>query len=99
MTATETKTELKPVVVTTEKKGVFFGWGIPTIANEIRLEKAQMCVYWSEIVHGVLGLAATGPKKGCKISPPVPAITLNGVTSVMECTEEAVKEWEKQIWG
>ena len=88
-----------PLVVTTDKKGVFFGYGQRTEEKIIRLEEAQMCVYWCEQVQGVLGLAATGPVKGCKISRPVPAITLQDVTSVMEATEEAATAWKARPWG
>lgn len=92
-------TEARALIVTTTHKGVFFGYGMPSDATTIRIEKARMCVYWSEDVKGVLGLAATGPTKGCRIGPAVPAITLRDVTSVMECSEEAVKQWEKTLWA
>ena len=58
-----------------------------------------MCVYWSSDVKGVVGLAAKGPTRGCKIGPPAPFITLQDVTSVMEASEEAAKAWESQPWN
>ncbi len=88
-----------PLVVTTAKRGVFFGYGVPTDAATIRLERARMAVYWSADVHGVLGLAATGPTKSCRITAPVPAITLNEVTAVMECSPEAAAAWEVGFWN
>jgi len=90
-----------PVVVTTEHRGVFFGFATsPTAgATTIELVDGQMCVYWSESVKGVLGLAATGPDKRCKISPPVPRLELNKVTSVMHATSEAVKAWQSRPWS
>lgn len=88
----------KPLVVTTVHKGVFFGYGTPTTDETIRLEKAQMCVHWSEDVKGVLGLAATGPTKRCRIGPAVPSIILRGVTAVLEATKEAAKAWEEAPW-
>lgn len=91
--------KLKPLVVTTEHRGVFFGYGTPTTDKTIRLERARMCVYWSADVKGVLGLAATGPSKDCRIGPAVPAITLAAVTSVMECSDESEKAWEKGPWN
>lgn len=94
-----TKTKSVPLLVTTQRKGVFFGYGTPGDAETIRLEKAQMCIYWSQDVKGVLGLAASGPSKSCKVGPPVPAITLREVTAVTECSQEAVAAWEKQPWG
>jgi hypothetical protein len=88
------------VVVTTEYRGVFFGYvnGAPTDAKTIRIERARMCVYWSANMKGVLGLAAKGPTEECRIGPAVPAITLLDVTSVMEVSEDAVKAWEKNPW-
>lgn len=88
----------KFLLVTTEHKGVFAGYGVPTTNKVIRLEQAQMCVYWSSDVHGVIGLASTGPTSDCKIGPPAPAITLQGVTSVMECSKDAEAKWKEQPW-
>ena len=89
-----------PVVVTTEHRGVFFGWLDGDItATDIRLEQAQMCVYWSAGIGGVLGLAAVGPRKDCRIGPAVPAITLHKVTAVIEATPEAVTAWQAKPWS
>ncbi len=90
-----------PLVVTTEFRGVFLGYGDPatlTADKTFRLEDAQMCVYWSEAVQGVLGLAGKGATDGCRISPPIPAITLTKVTGIMEATESAAKTWTSQKW-
>ena len=91
----------RPVVVTTEHRGVFFGFApAPTVgATTIELLNGQMCVYWSESVKGVLGLAATGPDNRCKITPAVPRLELNKVTSVMHATTEAVKAWQSRPWS
>lgn len=87
------------VVITTAHRGVFFGY-IPklTDAKSITAKKVRMAVYWSADVRGVLGLAATGPVSGCKITPAVDEMVINDVTSVMKCTDEAVKAWEK-VWS
>lgn len=105
-TATKsTRTKKVPVLVTTQHKGVFFGFAAeakPSKDKDIRLEKAQLCIYWSTDVKGFMGLAATGPSKNCKIGPAVPAITLTDVTSVSECTADAAKAWAEQgerKWG
>lgn len=89
-----------PLVVTTAHRGVFFGYGVPGDRDKdtIRLERARMCVYWSQDMKGVLGLAAIGPTKSCRVGPPVPAITLRDVTSVMEATEDTAKAWENGPW-
>lgn len=88
-----------PLVVTTKHRGVFFGFGIPSSTEEIKLENAQMCISWSSDVRGVLGLAATGPSKNCRVGLPVPAIHLRDVTAVIEASEEAVKAWESKPWS
>jgi hypothetical protein len=93
------KTKDIPLVVTTSHRGVFFGYGRPTTNKTIRLTKAQMCVYWSADVKGILGLAASGPTRGCKIGPPVPAMTLQDVTGVIEASEQAEKAWQAQPWN
>lgn len=90
------------VLVTTDKdrRGVFAGrlMGHDAAAATATLEDAQMAVYWSTDVRGVLGLAATGPTDNCRITPAVPRIELNGVTSVTDLTDEAVKAWRRQPW-
>lgn len=87
------------MVVTTAHRGVFFGYGKVTDKKTIRLRDAQMCVYWSADVKSVLGLASTGPSRTCKIGPVVPAITLQQVTSIMECSPEAEKGWQAAPWN
>jgi len=90
--------KLQPLVVTTAHRGVFFGYGVASDAPTIRLERVRMCVYWPAENKGVVGLAAHGPKKGARIGPAAPAMTLRDVTSVMEVAPEAVKRWEAEPW-
>ena len=88
------------VVVTTEHRGVFFGYVKTDLSpTEITLRDARNAVYWSQSVHGVLGLAANGPKKDCRIGPAIPEITLWKITAVMACTPEAVSAWEGEKWA
>jgi hypothetical protein len=93
----------KFVVVTTDKdrRGVFGG-----ILKDYDRDKqiailtdAQMAVYWSAETKGVLGLASQGPQKGSKITPVIPEIELNGVTSVITATKSAMEEWRKEKWN
>ena len=88
----------KPLVVTTSHRGVFFGYGEPTDGDTIRLEQARMCVYWPQENKGVVGLAADGPKNGARVGPAAPAMTLRGVTAIMEASDAAVKAWESEPW-
>lgn len=87
------------LVITTEHRGVFFGYGSPAMEKEKRITNARMCVSWASSIKGVLGLASSGPNSQCKISLAVPAITLAGVTSIIECSPEAVTAWEKAPWS
>ena len=96
------KNSLIPVLVTTEFKGVFFGYcpnGANLESGTLRIENARLCVFWSADVRGVLGLAANGPSTGCRIGPRVPAVTLVKVTSVSEMTDEAAKKFEDAPWS
>lgn len=88
------------VVVTTIHKAVFAGLLEGSKEDQtITLREAQMCVYWSNEVRGVLGLAAGGPTATCRVTAPVPSITLQGVTAVMVATPEAEKAWRARPWN
>lgn len=88
----------RPVVVTTAHRGVFFGCADDTDGETITLRGGRCCVYWSADVRGFMGLAATGPTKGCRIGPPA-TITLCAITAVLECTPAAVEAWERAPWA
>lgn len=94
------KAKTRPVVVTTEHKGVFFGLceAEDTTARTVTIAEAQMCVYWASDVQGVVGLAASGPSKSCKVTPPAPRMTLTGTTAVMDATEAAATAWKERPW-
>ena len=92
------KQEKKAVVVTTEHRGVFFGYATESGAT-MTLKEARMCLYWSADVKGVLGLAVTGPNKGCRIGPAVPSLRLEKVTAVAEATPQAEEAWLKGFWS
>ncbi len=100
MTA-KTATKKVGLVVTTRLKGVFFGYAeMPTgkTPETIILKKARMCVSWSSDIRGVLGLASCGPSKSCKIGFAIPSLNVNDISSVMECSPEAVTAWERGVW-
>lgn len=91
-----------PVVVTTAHQEVFFGVlpaGEDPAAKTLTLTGAQMCVRWTRDVQGVLGLAATGPTSGCRVTRPVQSIILQDVTAVMVAGEEAVARWRDRPWS
>lgn len=94
------KKEKQAVVVTTKHRGVFFGYtDYPAKGDKITLEKARMCIYWSADVKGVLGLAASGPSKSCRVGPAVSEITINAVTAIAKASPESVTAWEGAPWN
>jgi hypothetical protein len=94
------KENARAVVVTTEHRGVFFGYvkADGNLPAEITLTHARNAVFWSQSVQGVVGLAAKGPKSDCRIGPAIPEMTIWKITAVMACTPEAVAAWEEQPW-
>lgn len=87
----------KAVLVTTEFRGVFFGFvkDEKKLPSEITLTKARNCIYWSSDIGGFLGLAAVGPSSSCKIGTEVPEVTLWKVTSVTPVTDAAAEKWSR----
>ena len=87
---------MKPVLVTTLHRGVFFGNLVGKYSKaELTLKNARNCIYWSSDCGGFLGLASNGPTSGCRIGTLVPEITLYDITSVTPVTDKAVEKWEK----
>lgn len=92
---------MKPVLVTTEHRGVFFGYVVDDsqVPIKIDLKDVRNCISWAASVKGVLGLAATGPNNDCRIGPKVPAASLWKITAVFDCSAEAVTKWENGPWS
>lgn len=88
--------EQKAVLVTTEFRGVFFGFvkDDSKLPAEITLTNARNCIYWAASVGGFLGLASKGVDSNCRVGAQVPELTLYNITSVTPVTEEAAKKWE-----
>ena len=84
-----------PVLVTTNKRGVFFGYANDTSGDPIVLLNARNCIYWHKSIGGFAGLATVGPNDQCKIGAQVGQIELRGICSVSEVDSDAVKAWEK----
>lgn len=85
----------KAVLVTTEFRGVFFGYikNDKKLPAEITMTNVRNCIYWSSDIGGFLGLASSGPSKDCKIGAEVPELTLWKITSVTPVSAEAEKKW------
>jgi len=88
----------KAVLVTTEFRGVFFGYlsseEDDKSPNSIKLKNVRNCIYWASSIGGFLGLASVGPDSNCKIGTRVSELTLYKITSVSPVSDEAVGKWE-----
>ena len=87
---------MKPVIICTEHRGVFFGYTDEdsreiTKTKLVALKGAKMAIYFGT-TKGVLELAHTGPTKTSKISSPAD-IELNAVTLVIDVTDQAADVW------
>lgn len=87
----------KPVLVTTEFRGVFFGYikKDTKLPAEITLTSARNCIYWAAKVGGFAGLASVGPNSECRIGAPVDEITLYKVTCTVPVSKAAAKNWDE----
>jgi hypothetical protein len=86
-----------PVLVTTQHRGVFFGYIDPAQrqAPHVDMIGVRMCLYWHASVGGFLGLTSRGPNSECRISARSGGVfTARDVTSITDCSPEAVKAWE-----
>jgi hypothetical protein len=88
-------TKKRAVLITTEFRGVFFGYikNTDKSPNEIMLFNARNCIYWSKDCKGFLGLAKFGPTSSCIIGAQVEEITLYKITSITLVSSEAEKKW------
>jgi hypothetical protein len=84
--------KLRPVIVCTEHRGVFYGHAGDTAGDTIHLKDARMAIYWGT-TKGVMELAETGPTTTSKISAKAD-IDVRKVTAVFEVSEDAEKKWQ-----
>ena len=87
----------RPVIVTTQHRGVFFGYATDISGDVIDLRAGRNCLYWPRATKGFMGLGVTGPIGDSRVGPPVD-IQLRDITSVVACSDEAVKVWESAPW-
>jgi len=83
---------LQAVIVTTEHRGVFFGYAEDTRGDVIDLVGARMAIYFGT-TKGLQQLAETGPTNASKISARAD-VQLRKITAVFKVTDVAVKAWE-----
>lgn len=87
---------MKPVLVTTEHRGVFAGVieeGQDLSARSMPLKAAKMAIYWGT-KRGVMELCKDGPNGNSNISLPADIPMLHGITAVFDITPEAWAKWE-----
>ena len=87
----------RAVLVTTAHRGVFFGYATETDGAIVALRAARNCLYWPAANKGFIGLATTGALSGSRVGPAAD-IELRDITSVVACSDEAVKAWEQAPW-
>lgn len=94
---------LVPVVVTTEHRGVFFGYvdqaSFETHVKTVQMQSVRVVTVWTKEMHGFLGLTVIGPSGSCHVSPGCIEGKIHDVTGVWRCTPQAVKAWEAEPWG
>ena len=90
--AKKAEPSLRPVIVCTEHRGVFYGMADDTSGSTIQLKNARMAIYFGT-TRGVMELAETGPTPKSKISARAD-LELRKVTAVMAVTPEAAAKWE-----
>lgn len=86
------ETELRPVIICTEHRGVFYGLAGDTSGDVIHLKRARMAIYFGT-TRGVMELAETGPTSSSKISARAD-IEVRKITAVFEVTPKAAEAWE-----
>ncbi|HET7663861.1 MAG TPA: hypothetical protein VFK31_09510 [Rhodanobacteraceae bacterium] len=82
----------RPVIVTTEHRGVFFGYAGDTSGDVIHLKRARMGIHWAT-KRGLVELAEDGPNNDSHISARAD-VEVRKVTAVFEVTDKAAKAWE-----
>lgn len=90
-------TATKPVLVTTQHRGVFAGL-VPVdqdmTARTIALTGAKMAIYWGT-TKGVMQLADTGPTSKSRVSAPADVPALHDVTAIFDVTPGAWAKWQE----
>lgn len=86
-----------PVVITTQNRGVFFGYLQKFNGNDAILANVRNCIYWRG-VKGFIGLAYTGPNKDCRIGPKAKKALIKNITAILEASKKATAAWESEPW-
>lgn len=87
---------MKPVLVTTQHRGVFGGL-IPDdqdlTAKQIPLKAARMAIYWGT-TRGLMELCETGPTSSSRISASADIPMLHDITAIFSISDKAWEKWQ-----
>lgn len=87
---------MQPVLITTQYRGVFFGYLPDTLPSSCTLANARNCLYWSTDMAGFLGLATRGPTAACNTGPVCEKLVLlYNITSIAKVTPDAERAWKQ----
>lgn len=87
----------RPVLVTTQHRGVFVGLihGDQDVnVRTMPLKAAKMAIYWGT-TRGLMELCETGPTEKSKISAPADIAALHDITAVFDVTPNAWAKWQE----
>lgn len=90
----------RPVLVTTEHRGVFFGYAedIGDAPTSITLTRMRNCIQWRGL-KGFLALTTEGPSSACRVGPPAASGQLFKLTGIWDVEPKAVEAWEAAPWS
>lgn len=89
---------MKPVLVTTQHRGVFGGLipvGQDLSVKTMALQSARMAVRFGTD-RGVMQLCESGPTDKSLISAPADIPALHDITAVMDITPDAWQAWQRR---
>lgn len=87
------------VVLTDKLRGVYFGrTKASDKCKDVTLFDARICFSYTADA-GIGCLPTVGPGPGSKIGPTMPHLSVVDRANMMECTEEAVRAWQKAEWA
>lgn len=86
---------MKPIIITTQHRGVFFGM-VPEdqdlTARTMQLKQARCAIYWGT-TKGIAELAESGPTAKSRIGAPADLDAIHDITAVWSVTEGAAQKW------
>lgn len=87
---------MKPVLITTQHRGVFAGLipdGQDLTAKAMPLQNARMAIRWGTS-RGLMELCETGPTRESRLSAPADIPMLHDITAIFAITDEAWEKWQ-----